>query len=123
MACIVLITLALLASNSQTIYKKLIDFSCIGLFVGAAAALYKLMIQYGIMAEASFLKADIPQNVSVSEMEAIIQKNQMESCANINSTIFGTPDSAYAFVIFVFLLIYLFSCFRSSDVDINKRDE
>ncbi|MDR2158026.1 MAG: disulfide bond formation protein B [Holosporaceae bacterium] len=114
--CIIFITLALLLKNNRIIYKQLVNFSCLVLAVGGAAALCNLLLQYNIIGD-WFLRENIPQNVSVEEMEAIVLRNMTESCANINSTLFGIPDSAYFLAIFIFLLTYLWICFKIFDED------
>ncbi|MDR1983166.1 MAG: disulfide bond formation protein B [Holosporaceae bacterium] len=119
-ACIILITMALLLRDRPSVYKKLVNFSCAGIFIGGAVTLCKLMFQYKIVSEAEFFQIDIPQNIAIEKLESIFQKSQMESCANINFTIFGLPDTAYILLIFVFLGVYLFCCFRISDQNSNE---
>ncbi|MDR0678443.1 MAG: disulfide bond formation protein B [Holosporaceae bacterium] len=120
--CIILITTAFLLRENPLTHKKLMRFSYLGLFIGGISALYKLMLHYKVVPEVEFLKTTMPTDVSLGELEAIINKNQMESCANPDYTTLGIPDSAYFLVMFIFLFVYLICCHNIFDGNDAKQN-
>lgn len=114
-AGIVCITIALLTRSK--IRERFVDFSCISLFWGIGFSGYHLLIQYGFLSEPSLFREQFPMNASLQEIEAIAKANEAASCANLGPDIFGIPTTAFTFVMFVFLFIYLSSCFGSKSLD------
>jgi hypothetical protein len=70
-----------------------------------------------VLPEADFLKIQIPHNVSAETFNALLRQAEAASCVNINFTMFGLPDSAYMSVMFLFLFVYISSCFKEADSD------
>jgi disulfide bond formation protein DsbB len=118
--CITCVTIAFLSSTAS-FYKKVMDFSCLLLFLGALLSCYQLLSQYHIIDESEFCKSSIPTNVSIQELEEIIRHNEITSCANLGFTIFGIPISAFNFVMFIFLLVYFSICSLKSSGEANEQ--
>jgi disulfide bond formation protein DsbB len=114
-ADIVFITLAFLI-KIPNIRQKLIDFACLTLFWGLGISGYHLLIQYRILPEPVWFKTSIPLNASVEELHNIVRLNEETSCANLAPTIFDMPTTAFTFVMFVFLFIYISVCFKTEAI-------
>jgi disulfide bond formation protein DsbB len=110
---IVFVTMALLSIGNT--HQKLIDASCVSLSLGVLTSGYHLLIQYKILPELDLFKKDIPVNVSIEELEAIIRENELTSCSNMEPLIFDLPSSAYVLIVFVFMFIYLSCCFKNTE--------
>ena len=105
-ACIVLMLLALALHRFPRLYQRIIDGTCIGLFLGFIAAMYQLLVQYRILAEPDFCRVNLPVNVSIEQLEEIVRQNTAVSCANFGPTVFDFPMSAYSAVAFMFVFVY-----------------
>lgn len=105
-ACIILMLLALALHRFPRLYQRIIDVTCIGLFLGFITAMYQLLIQYHILSEPGFCRVNLPVNVSLERLEEIVRQNTVVSCANLGPTIFDFPMSAYSAVAFMFVFVY-----------------
>ena len=99
------VTGAFLTRNKM--HTRFMDLSCISLFWGACFSFYHLLIQYGVLSEPSLFRQSLPENSSIDEV------NKIASCANLEPNIFGAPTTAFTFILFVFLFIYLSFCFKN----------
>lgn len=104
--CIILMLLALALHRFPRLYQRIVDVTCIGLFLGFIAAMYQLLIQYHILSEPNFCRVELPVNVSLEQLEEIIRQNTNVSCANFGPTVLGFPMSAYSAVAFMFIFVY-----------------
>ncbi|MCR5225066.1 MAG: disulfide bond formation protein B [Alphaproteobacteria bacterium] len=119
--CIILMLLALALHRFPRLYQRIVDITCIGLFLGFIAAMYQLLIQYRIIPEPDFCRVNLPVNVSLEELESIIRQNTTVSCANFGPTVLDFPMSAYSAVAFMFIFVYFSLTSNSEDTEGSEK--
>ncbi len=112
---IVVLILVNFAYFCPPFYKKIMDQTCILLFLITIVSFYHLLIQHYILPEPDFCRTQLPTNISLQELEAIIRENMSRSCTNPGPTFLKISFTAVTCVMSFFLFVYLSVCVNDGE--------
>ena len=114
---IAVLVLVNIAYFFPSFYKKIMDQTCVVLFLITIVSFYHLLIQHYILPEPDFCKSQLPTNISLTELESIIRENMSRSCSNTGPTFLKISFTAVTCVLSFFLFIYLSVCVNDGEED------
>ena len=118
---IAVLVLVNIAYFFPSFYKTIMDQTCVVLFLITIVSFYHLLIQHYILPEPDFCKTQLPMNVSLQELEALIRENMSHSCANTGPTFLKISFTTVTCVLTFFLFIYLSVCVNDGEEE--SKDE